>query len=253
MPASPWNQEFFGELGNASQLAPLLDALPSAFFFCKDTEGRFCGINRTLLKALGVDTPEQILGHRDYDFFDRDLADAYRKEDAEVMASGKPVVNRLWWVPNITTGDIHWYHATKIPLCNGAGETIGIAGIMHELEDTTELTAECQLMTKVARHIEIHYGEKLTITNLAALTGLSERQFQRVFKRIFHAGPTEHLLRVRTRVATMRLLKTDDSLAEIAFDCGFYDQSHFTNQFRRFRGMSPARYRKAYAATGEMS
>ena len=246
MPSPSWSPEFFGELGNAAQLAPLIDALPSAFFFSKDVEGRFSGINHALLNALGIRTPDEIIGRTDFDFFDRDLAEAYRREDTEIMKSGRPVSNRLWWVPNVSTGDLHWYHSTKIALQNDAGKTIGIAGIMRELENSAELTAEHQLMTDVARHIEKDFREKLTVTDLAKIAGLSERQFQRVFKRIFHTGPIEHLLRVRVRVAAARLLNTSDSLADIAFDCGFYDQSHFTNQFRRFRGMSPARYRKAF-------
>ncbi len=124
---------------------------------------------------------------------------------------------------------------------------------MYELEDAADLTAEHRLMTKVARHIEKHYGEKLTIADLAGISELSERQFQRTFKRIFHTGPIEHLLRVRVRAAAALLLRGDESLADIAFDCGFYDQSHFTNQFRRFRGLSPARYRKQFSASDQMS
>jgi len=253
MSSSGWSHKFFGDLGNPSQLAPLLDALPSAFFFCKDYEGRFSGINRALLNALGIQTPDEILGRTDHDFFDRELADAYRREDVGIMASGEPVSNRLWWVPNVSTGDIHWYRSTKIPLRNRVGEITGIAGIMYELEDAADLTAEHRLMTKVARHIEKHYGEKLTIADLAGISELSERQFQRTFKRIFHTGPIEHLLRVRVRAAAALLLRGDESLADIAFDCGFYDQSHFTNQFRRFRGLSPARYRKQFSASDQMS
>jgi AraC-like DNA-binding protein len=253
MDASPWSRDFFGNLGNSIQLAPLIDAIPSAFFFAKDVQGRFTGINQSLLNTLGIDRPEQFIGATDYDFFDRDLADAYRKEDTEVMSSGQPANNRLWWVPNVKTGDIHWYYSTKIPLRDEQGNTIGIAGIMRELENTTELTSEHRLMTRVARHIERHCREKLTLTDLAQVAKLSERQLQRVFKRIFQASPIEHLIRVRVRTAAVQLLETRDSLADIAFDCGFCDQSHFTNQFRRFRGMSPARYRKAYAATSGMS
>ncbi len=253
MPSTTWNHGFFGELGNAAQLAPLIDAIPSAFFFAKDAQGRFTGINQALLNTLGIETPAEFIGATDYDFFDRDLADAYRKEDAEVMSSGQAVSNRLWWVPNVSTGDIHWYNSTKIPLQNEEGEIIGVAGIMRELENTSELTGEHQLMTRIARHIEKHYSEKLVLSDLARIAGISQRQLQRTFKRIFQTSPIEHLVRVRVRAAAARLLDTRDSLADIAFDCGFYDQSHFSNQFRRFRGMSPARYRKAYAATSGMS
>ena len=56
---------------------------------------------------IGI-SKEEILGATDYDFFERDLADSYRREDMNVMESGEPVLNQTWWVPNVRTGDIHW-------------------------------------------------------------------------------------------------------------------------------------------------
>lgn len=243
-----WDANFFAGLGNAAQLSPLVDALPGAFFFAKDREGRFTAINRALLDALGMGSAREVLGRTDYDFFDRDLADAYRDEDRRVMDSGEPVINELWWVPNVATGDIHWYRSTKVPLTGAEGEAVGVAGIMRELGDATELTADHRQMTEVARFIESRFAEKLSVADLAAVAGLSPRQFQRVFKRIFRTGPIEYLARVRVRVAGVRLLESETSLSEIAIDCGFYDQSHFTNQFKRFRGMTPSNYRRTFSS-----
>ena len=69
--ASPhWNHRFFAQLGNPAQLATLLDALPGAFFFAKDDQGRFTAINQALLDALGLADAQEVLGKTDYDFFD---------------------------------------------------------------------------------------------------------------------------------------------------------------------------------------
>ncbi|MEZ5950821.1 MAG: helix-turn-helix domain-containing protein [Planctomycetaceae bacterium] len=47
-----------------------------------------------------------------------------------------------------------------------------------------------------------------------------------------------------------RLLETSDySLAKIAADCGFYDQSHFSRQFKESTGLAPLAYRKRYQPT----
>jgi AraC family transcriptional regulator len=40
------------------------------------------------------------------------------------------------------------------------------------------------------------------------------------------------------------LTTTDLSLAEIASECGFFDQSHMTTSFTRLLGMPPLRYRQ---------
>jgi PAS domain S-box-containing protein len=247
MPSPNWDQPFFAGLADPTQLSPLLDALPGAFFFAKDRDGRFTAMNQALLDALGIKNAHEVLGKTDFDFFDDDLADAYRAEDEKVMTTGQPVINELWRVPNVATGDSHWYHATKVPLTSTPGTPIGIAGIMRQLEDATELTADHSHMSDVAQHIETHYHDKLTVKSLATIAGLSERQFQRVFKRVFRTTPIEYLNRVRVRVAGKKLLESNATLADIAFDCGFCDQSHLTNQFRRFRGTTPSQYRKSFS------
>lgn len=40
----------------------------------------------------------------------------------------------------------------------------------------------------------------------------------------------------------LRLLKSSSSLAEVAVECGYYDQSHMTNDFKNFLGNTPAQY-----------
>ncbi len=50
----------------------------------------------------------------------------------------------------------------------------------------------------------------------------------------------------RTRTAAQWLLDTPHGIAEIGFACGFADQPHFTREFARHVGMTPARYRQAF-------
>ena len=247
MKSKKWDADFFSSISDPSQLAPLFDVLPSVFFFAKDLQGKFTAINSPLLGMIGI-SKEEILGATDYDFFERDLADSYRREDMNVMESGEPVLNQTWWVPNVRTGDIHWYSSSKICLRSGDGRVIGIAGIMRPIEHTDELTADHRHMTAVAAHIETHFDEKLTLEELAEVAGCSTRHFQRVFKQIFKTSAIEHLLRVRIRHAIARLVETKDDLSTIAAECGFHDQSHFSNQFKRLRGMTPSAYRKQFEA-----
>ncbi len=127
-----------------------------------------------------------------------------------VMESGEPVLNQTWWVPNVRTGDVHWYSSSKICLRSRDGRVIGIAGIMRPIEHTDELTADHRHMTAVAAHIETHFDEKLTLEELAEVAGYSPRHFQRVFKQIFKTSAIEHLLRVRIRHAAARLVETKD-------------------------------------------
>ena len=53
-----------------------------------------------------------------------------------------------------------------------------------------------------------------------------------------------YIARQRIDYASYLMKNTDRSMADIASECGFFDQSHFTKTFRAVEGMPPLRYRK---------
>ena len=54
-----------------------------------------------------------------------------------------------------------------------------------------------------------------------------------------------YLRGVRLTWAAGRLTDSDDTIAQIALQAGFFDQSHFTRTFKRQFGLTPLAYRKA--------
>jgi AraC-like DNA-binding protein len=64
-------------------------------------------------------------------------------------------------------------------------------------------------------------------------------------RRVFRLTPGQFILKVRMDEAMRRLRKTMDPLTEIAFDCGYSDQSAFTRQFHQTVGLSPGEFRQA--------
>jgi len=82
----------------------------------------------------------------------------------------------------------------------------------------------------------------VSLEDLAAAAGLSAFHLLRVFKKA--TGLTPHAWLTQLRVERARhLLLAGVTPAETALATGFYDQSHFTNTFRRFMGVTPRRYR----------
>lgn len=92
-------------------------------------------------------------------------------------------------------------------------------------------------------HLHQNYQQKIAVEELSDLTHLSESSFQRVFKSTMGISPKRYLLNLRIEKAK-ELIKTSDSLTNIAYDTGFFDQSHFTKYFKINVGMLP----KSYAA-----
>lgn len=80
------------------------------------------------------------------------------------------------------------------------------------------------------------------IDKLARRNFLSVRQFERNFKAMCGYSPKLFSRIVRFR-ATLDMKRHDEqSLTDIAYDCGYYDQSHFIHEFKEFSGYHPMQY-----------
>ena len=74
---------------------------------------------------------------------------------------------------------------------------------------------------------------------------LSPAHFSRAFRTSFGCSPLEYVTRRRMERAQGLMLSTDIPLSQIALDCGFADQAHFSRLFRRVVGESPRVWRRA--------
>jgi len=95
-------------------------------------------------------------------------------------------------------------------------------------------------------HMRAHFHHEITNRQLASISNMSLRAFERQFRAAFHVPPQKFLRKLRLRVASRALMYTDESLSEIALKCGFADQSHFSREFRRQFGRTPRHYREHY-------
>jgi AraC-like DNA-binding protein len=82
-----------------------------------------------------------------------------------------------------------------------------------------------------------------TVREVARSTGLSERRFSQIFREEVGLSP-KVWCRIQRFQRAVRLLHSsaDVPWAEMALDCGFYDQSHFANEFRAFSGVDATTY-----------
>lgn len=87
--------------------------------------------------------------------------------------------------------------------------------------------------------------EPLEAGAIAREAGVHPVHLARVFKRHLGVSLGTYVRGLRLERAAARLAGSDDPIADIAVECGFVDQSHFTRAFRRRTGMTPGRYRRA--------
>ena len=242
--AAASQQAFLRQVAGA-QLIRLFDLLPDVSFFIKDRECRFVALNRRGCEYCGVKSEREALGKVDHDFFSQRRADEYARDDLAVMESGQPIVNRVESAPE-AEGSPRLVLTNKIPLLDHRGRVIGLAGFSRQVEQVREQPGAVAKLSKVITLMHERSHEELPTAYLAKLAGLSPSQFDRSFRKAFGTSPRQYLLRVRVEAAGRRLARSDDTVAAIAQECGFYDHAHFTRCFRQIMGVTPSAYRREH-------
>ncbi|MFG1463175.1 AraC family transcriptional regulator [Xanthobacter sp. DSM 24535] len=103
-------------------------------------------------------------------------------------------------------------------------------------------------LKRVSTFVDEHLSETVTLSDMAAASGLSRMHFAAQFRATTGMRPHEFLLRCRIERAQEMLTETSTSLVEIALSVGFQTQAHFTTVFRRFVGDTPYQWRCANRA-----
>ena len=236
----------------SSHFAELLDFLPDVLAWVKDRQGRYLWVNRAFLVQYSLDHPgehefvtvETILGKTDYDLSPAFLADQFRHDDEQVLA-GHRIVNRLERLGE-SDGATVWNITDKIPVVDAKGAIVGSAGITRAAGSASPLEATPTGFGPALAHMRAHFHHEITNRDLASISNMSLRGFERQFRAAFHLPPQKFLRKLRLRIASRALMSTDESLSEIALKCGFADQSHFSREFRRQFGRTPRDYRAHY-------
>ena len=114
-------------------------------------------------------------------------------------------------------------------------QKINLTSGWHE-ETAVRLTRE---------YLRAHCTENIKLKDLAQMVGLSPYYLLRVFKAA--VGMPPHMYQQQLRVwKAKQLLAEGATLASASSDTGFADQSHFSRQFKKITGLTPARYQKMF-------
>ena len=97
---------------------------------------------------------------------------------------------------------------------------------------------------QVLEFIEKNYANPITLQELSASVSMSPKYFCRFFSEMTHQTPVDYLNRQRIEEACLQLAATDDSITEIAYRNGFNDLSYFIRTFKKYKGMTPGKYKR---------
>lgn len=128
------------------------------------------------------------------------------------------------------------------------GLPLELLALKARLRNVPERRASCQPPRWLAEARDLlhdRYAERLRVTDVAGAVGVHPVHLARVFW-LHYGTPVGAYLRVlRLTWAAGQLTDSDNGIAQIALQAGFFDQSHFTRVFKRQFGLTPLAYRLA--------
>ena len=135
--------------------------------------------------------------------------------------------------------------------------------ILLEILNKLSTTKECNLLNKknlvkdpsgnnrerinkVFAYIVDNFHEEISLPHASSVIGMTPNAFCKYFKKITRKTFMETVIDYRVNFATQLLTETDKTIADICFESGFGDMSHFYKMFASRMEMSPLNYRKKF-------
>jgi len=128
---------------------------------------------------------------------------------------------------------------------------LSISRNMHTLSDATFSNAELSYNSRrIERSIEYmnqNFQKPITLTEVAKLANMTDVSFSRFFRSRTGITFMDSLLEMRLGHASRLLIDTTQSVAEVAYNCGFNNISNFNRLFKKKKGCTPKEFRESYS------
>lgn len=99
-------------------------------------------------------------------------------------------------------------------------------------------------LKRVLKYMRDNYASEISLDDMASVADLSTKYFCSFFKAMTGTTPVKYLLAYRIERSARRLISSDDSITQIAYECGFNDLSYFIKTFKQLKKITPKNYRK---------
>ncbi len=133
----------------------LMENLPDRIYF-KDLQSKFVRVNRAHAMWLGVQSPDDVIGKTDFDFFAQAHAQKAFMEEAVIVYTGRPMIGEVQRITK-RDGSEAWGSTTKMPWRDGTGRIIGTFGVTRNVtaakEAEDKLNEERNLLRTIIDHL----------------------------------------------------------------------------------------------------
>ncbi|WP_276943711.1 AraC family transcriptional regulator [Ferrimicrobium acidiphilum] len=225
----------------ADPLMSLFEGLPHVMFSLKGIDGRYMVANQAFAERASCKSPAAVRGKRAADLFAPELAASYEAQDAALLQSARPMLRQLELVTR-PDGKLGWYVTNKSLLVGTDGSPKAIAAASVDEQSPVDRAGISELESIIV-YVHEHFGEPLTVAELAVNAKMSPELLGRRMQRLLGLSPQQLIMRVRVEEAFHRVVHSTIPLVDIALTCGFYDQATMTRQVKYLLGISPGALR----------
>lgn len=110
--------------------------------------------------------------------------------------------------------------------------------------ENSKKQAEVALLKQMMSYIQENCGGNINVENIAKSGNVSIRTCYRTFKEVLRMSPNDYIRSCRIQKACLLLTQTENSVTDIALECGFSSVGYFGKSFREDMGCSPSQFRK---------
>jgi AraC family transcriptional regulator len=181
-----------------------------------------------LVSAIHIDIPERWLNH--YNIDTKTLQGIFKLKDQVLLS-----------IFNCIHAEIRNYDAFS---------TIALQGFIFQAfaqllrQVKIDKPARPQWTNKINEILQSRFSENVSLTEIAVELAIHPVYLSQQFPFYFHCSFGTYIRKLRINKAIGLLSNLNLSLTQIAFECGFFDQSHFAKCFQRFTGYTPGQYRR---------
>jgi AraC family transcriptional regulator len=124
------------------------------------------------------------------------------------------------------------------------GITLELLGMLTRMGRVDEC-CEPQWLRRVFERLTDEFTDNISSEDLGREANVHPVHLAATFRRFYHESMGEYVQRLRIDRAAALLRERERPLSDIAYECGFADQSHFTRIFKRRIGLAPGAYRNS--------
>jgi AraC family transcriptional regulator len=114
---------------------------------------------------------------------------------------------------------------------------------LHRSERWREPSVIPEWLKKVQDLLHDRWQDKVCLTELSHAVDVHPVTISHYFPKFFSCTLGAYMRKLKVEKALSMLNSSGESLSAIAYDCGFFDQSHFIRTFKELTGFLPGHYR----------